>query len=306
MDVKELLNSIGYTNLKRDGEFYRTRPLYRQSGNDTSLRIHSQTGYFCDFSAGLNGNLKKLIHLTLGISEQEAGKMLKGVNLTPSSVVNGEDSGVSGEDSNYIDISSLSLVKNFNFYIKRGIRKEVLLELDASYCMGGKMSRRIIFPILDDHGMVIGLNGRHIQEDNPIKWKVIGQKRKWVFPRQSFEYIKKSQTVVLVEGISDIVALYNAGIKSCLCLFGTKILKALFLKLISLNPSNIIIATNNEPDNENIGNEAAKKIRSELLKFFPSENVVVKLPPKKDFGEMSVAEIKQWKVELIELISNKK
>lgn len=304
--IKEILNNIGYTNLRQDGEFYRARPLYRESGNSTSLRVHSKTGYFSDFSAGINGNLKRLICLTLNISDQEADKYVKGVSLEESTEENQDDSCVDGENINYIDISSMSLVNNFNFYIKRGIKKEVLLELGASYCMNGKMNRRIIFPVTDDNGRIIGLNGRHIQEDHDIKWKAIGRKSSWVFPRQSFDFIKKSKTVILVEGISDIVALYDAGIKSCLCLFGTKILKELFLKLISLNPSNIIISTNNEVDNNSIGNNAAKKIKTKLLEFFPEENVIIKLPPKKDFGEMSMEERKQWKKELIELISKKK
>jgi hypothetical protein len=64
--------------------------------------------------------------------------------------------------------------------------------------------------------------------------------------------------------------------------------------LIRYNLQNIIIATNNEPDNDGIGNKAAVKIQSALLQWFDKERIKIKLPTKKDFGEMTSAEIEEW------------
>ena len=45
-DIKEILQNIGYQNLKDFGGWYRTRPIYRISDNDTVLAINKNTGYW--------------------------------------------------------------------------------------------------------------------------------------------------------------------------------------------------------------------------------------------------------------------
>ena len=51
------------------------------------------------------------------------------------------------------------------------------------------------------------------------------------------------------------------------------------------------------PDSNNnfVGNDSAKEAKLQLLNFFDENQVCVKLPPKKDFGEMSCDEIRCWK-----------
>ena len=39
MDIKETLINLGYSNIKDMGSEYRTRPIYRESDNNTTLRI---------------------------------------------------------------------------------------------------------------------------------------------------------------------------------------------------------------------------------------------------------------------------
>lgn len=312
MSVEDILNKIGYTDLSTDGSFFRTKPIYRDSGNATSLRIHKETGRFTDFSEGVSGSIKDLIALTLNISIGEVFRFLK-ENKIDLSLDSSEEKDLNEEAfiqnfSNFFKLENLNLSQNFNFYTRepRNISKDVLIELNARFCNSGKMSRRTIFPIEDENGNIIGINGRHVQEGHPMKWKAIGKKKDWVFPRQSIPFIKKTKTIVLVEGISDILALYNAGVKSCFCSFGTVILKSLLNKIMALNPDNIIIATNNEPDNNSIGLKAANKMKDQLDNYFPSERTKILLPYEKDFGVMTKEEIKKWKKELINLISDKK
>lgn len=313
MDIETILNKIGYEELSNDGSFFRTKPIYRDSGNSTSLRIHKETGRFTDFSEGVNGSIKDLIALTLNISIGEVFKFMKENGINENSFLQENSSEIDEEAfiqnfSNFFKFENLNLSQNFNFYTKspRDISRDVLIELNARFCNSGKMSRRTIFPIEDENGNIIGVNGRHIQEDHPMKWKAIGRKKEWVFPRQSIPYIKKSKTIILVEGISDILALYTSGVKSCFCSFGTVILKDLLNKIMALNPDNIIIATNNEPDNNEIGLKSAQKMKTQLSNYLPEERVKIFLPYKKDFGVMSSGEIKLWKKDMINLISDKK
>ena len=49
MSILEILQKIGYTDVKDNGKYYRTKPLYRSSNNNTSLCIEKNTGCFYDF-----------------------------------------------------------------------------------------------------------------------------------------------------------------------------------------------------------------------------------------------------------------
>jgi hypothetical protein len=54
----------------------------------------------------------------------------------------------------------------------------------------------------------------------------------------------------------------------------------------------IYISFNN--DENQAGNQAAKKLYFKLLKFFDKNQIKVALPTKNDFGEMNKDEIQQW------------
>ena len=57
----------------------------------------------------------------------------------------------------------------------------------------------------------------------------------------------------------------------------------------------MIISFNNDSSNNSVGNIAADKAENKLLKYFNRQQVLVKLPPRNDFGDMSVEEILLWK-----------
>ena len=157
----------------------------------------------------------------------------------------------------------------------------------------------MVFPVYDDEGLIIGIDGRTIFDATP-KWKKLGYKLDWIFPLFAIPEISKTGEVILVESIGDTLALYDAGIKNVFCLFSVKISSKVISKLIELGVKKIIIATNNDKDNEinprtrEAGNQAAIKIREKLLNFFDDSVIHIKLPIKKDFGVMSKDEIKLW------------
>jgi len=163
--------------------------------------------------------------------------------------------------------------------------------------LSGKLCRRVVFPIYEPSGGVLGFAGRCIFPDNEIPWKLLGSKKDWSFPLYlSEEFIKAEKEVILVESIGDCLALWDAGIKNVLCLFGIKLLKGVKQEIIRLSPKKVYISTNNEPDNHSRGNEAAKSIYKDLTMFFSEDNLEIKLPPKKDFGDCTKEEILNWKL----------
>lgn len=291
MNIKQTLEEIGY-KLRDENGHWRSNSLYRQGDNPTSLRINKETGSFVDFVTHETGSFIDLLKKSLGEKAEEKIKNLdfsnseipdkfKADKLIVSKIFNLEDLGTT--------------IKNYNFYNKKGISTETQKIFDSSVCMSGKMCRRVVFPIYKPSGDVLGFAGRSIFPDNEMKWKLLGSKKDWCYPLHlSEQFIKSTKEVILVESIGDCLALWDAGIKNVLCLFGIKLLKGVKQELLRLSPKKVYICTNNEPDNHSRGNNAAQKIYEDLTMYFSENKLEIKLPPQKDFGDCSKEEIINW------------
>jgi len=87
----------------------------------------------------------------------------------------------------------------------------------------------------------------------------------------------------------------SANIRNVLVLFGVNLHSKLLSYLIANNPNKIYISTNNDTKHD-VGQRAAERIRHQLLNYFGEDKVEIKLPTKKDFGEMNEEQIKEfWK-----------
>ena len=60
-----MLYELGYSNISEYPKEYRTRPIYRESDNNTVLRIDKSTGGFVDFAENISGSFEDLVKLTL-------------------------------------------------------------------------------------------------------------------------------------------------------------------------------------------------------------------------------------------------
>ena len=98
-----------------------------------------------------------------------------------------------------------------------------------------------------------------------------------------------------MESVGDMLALWECGIKNTIVTFGVSISVELLNLFIKLNMNKMIISFNNDSQNNNTGNIAAKNAENKLLKYFDRRQVSVNLPPKNDFGDMSPQETLLWK-----------
>lgn len=288
-DIKQILNNIGYDNLREDGKFWRTKPLYRESKNPTSLRIAKDTGFFQDFSANVSGNLEHLIAITLNIPNTKAREYTLNVDKAPIADYREKIQ----FDSEVKEWDGLTLVANYNFYQNRGISKETQELFESKLCLSGKFNRRQVFPIRVK-GKLLGITGRAVIE-NPLKWKKLGMTSKWVYPLHlTEEHIKKTRQLILIESIGDGMALWEAYVNNFLILFGVKLSPKVKAEIVRLNPKEIIIATNNDRDSSGAGNKAATQIKKELSAFFSEDNIKIILPKKNDFGSQDLGENLEW------------
>lgn len=285
MNVSEILKDLGY-RLSDDGEYYRTRPLYRDSDNNTSLMVHKSTGRFKDWSTGECGSLAMLVKMTSGFSFDEAYKLLEGKNFDLKKAQEFVSTSLAeGVEESFSMNGVGTLYPNHKHFLDRGISLETLAPFGGGQSMAGYMRNRYAFPVFDLDERIVGFSGRALLDGMKPKWKHKGKTRNWLYPLfVNQTELETNDTVILVESIGDMLALWENGIRNVIVLFGVKISKRVLAEVIRLNPKRILVSLNNEPDNENIGNDAAAKITEKIACFI--DNVEVCLPFMGDFCDM--------------------
>ena len=111
-----------------------------------------------------------------------------------------------------------------------GISRDKLLKLGLVSRSGDryydKFRDRVIFPIINTGGKVIGFGGRIIGEGNP---KYLNSPESEVFQKKNNLYglnlakteITKEDRIILVEGYMDVISLYQSGIRNVCASLGT-------------------------------------------------------------------------------------
>lgn len=126
---------------------------------------------------------------------------------------------------------------------------------------------RIIFPIINERGDIIGFGGRSIDGNEP---KYLNSKESLIFKKKSAlyginiakSYIMKHDNIILVEGYMDTIACHKAGIQNVVGTLGTAITDD-HAKEIKKYTNNVTLAL----DNDEAGIKATKLAIYTLLKF---------------------------------------
>lgn len=295
ISVYQVLTDLGY-QLKDYGKEFRTKPLYRDSDNDTVLRIYKDTGNWVDFKENISGDLNSLVNLTLKLeSPIKAQEWLKNKNFT-SSLTQQNQKPVLKSTKKFEQALLLKLEDDQSYWIKRGIELEILKEFKGGVAKAGKMKNRYVFPIFDTNKNIVGFSGRDITNKSKIKWKHLGEKNDFIYPLfLNNKSIEEHKEIILVESIGDMLALYQSGIKNILVTFGTNLSLPILNYCLKIDIRKIYISLNNDIEKNMAGNLGAEKIYSRLKRYFDDKQLKIALPIKKDFGEMNKEEILQWK-----------
>ena len=242
-DIREILEHIGYTNIKDLGKEFRMSAIYRDGDNETALRVKKDTGFFTDFKESVSGPLEDLVKITLDLKDiSEARSWLSGkIDLSkPQSVSKSKIR----EQRTFPEDHLSALVKDHSYWINRGVSEETIEQFDGGVVVAGKMKDRYVFPIKNFKGQIVGFSGRDLlnNEENKSrpKWKHIGDKSSWRYPLQlNYEKILECKTVVVIESIGDMLALWDSGIKNSLVSFGLDLSIPCLNTLLKVDPSKI-------------------------------------------------------------------
>jgi len=291
--IHEVLLNLGYSPTI-SGNFFRVKALYRSGNSANSVSINRDTGYFIDFVSGDKGSWKDFLFLALEGNKESVKKYSEGeyeVAVVPK--VDLRLMQIKKYDESLLN----KLIPYYDFYTNRGISKETLKTFKMGLATNAKLKNRLVFPIRDAAGSIIGFAGRLIQEGSDLpKWLIVGRKDHFTFPlhlpevRQS---IIEKREVILVESIGDILALYDAGIMNAICIFGKSISKEILKQLIGLNVKTIKIGLNNDEESrKNWGQEGAAEIKKKAQSFFDDVRIIVPPNGKNDFGDCSKDQIR--------------
>ncbi len=188
----------------------------------------------------------------------------------------------------------LSFANNslFEFFQKKNISPAKLVELgllnqvDLNY--QDVFRNRILFPIHNDEGRVVGFTGRVYENDSTPKY--LNSRETKLFRKGNilFNYhrardaVRLAKRVILVEGNMDAIRMYASGFKNTIALMGTSLTHDQIVLLKKLRVPVILML-----DNDSAGELATYQVGLELEKE-EFELEVVRLSGKKDPDEYIV------------------
>ena len=218
--------------------------------NNPSMRIDSITGIFNCFSCGFKGNLFTHFGAAANFLEIKRQKLKTSIEEKRSASVGFE------------------FPKGFQPYKGnwRGIQPETYKHFDAFMHHDSQYNGRIVFPIRDITGKVVAFNGRHMTMTEIPKYLIYPPQAKLPLYPSNVTPVKGK--VILVEGIFDMINLWDKGLTNAICCFGTKNIdteKLSILKMQNISGVDIMF------DGDNAGQEAAEdlKIMAEKVGLIP-------------------------------------
>ena len=168
-----------------------------------------------------------------------------------------------------------------NDLIKSGLVNENNTDLFDVY------RNRIMFPLYDLTGKVIGYNGRIYDEKDTSNSKYINSKETPIFKKRTLlynyhrakEFARKQKQIIIMEGPMDVIRSYEAGVKNVVATLGTAFgpEQAMLVRKLS---NNVILCF----DGDQAGLKATKSAIEELSKLDITPKIV-RLPDNLDPDE---------------------
>lgn len=183
----------------------------------------------------------------------------------------------------------LSLNNKLSSMLLKKYDKDILIRSGICNESGGNIfdafTERIMFPLWDIDGNVVGFSGRIYKTKDSSKY--VNSKESDIFKKGKLIYnyhrakeeVRKKKFVLVVEGFMDVIAFYKVGIKNVVAMMGTAVTneQANLLKRLS---TNIFLCF----DGDSAGNMATMSCANELTKVGITPKVI-RLPENLDPDE---------------------
>ena len=247
-------------------------PCLNPAHEDTnpSMRVDSITGIFHCFSCGYKGNILTRYNVAvskLHMSRERIKEKLNTIRMETVGLTIPEDAVYWDKDYRNISAATYRKFKAFTYE-------------------GEEFINYLVFPIFDITGKISCFVGRNLDDFAKPKYKV--------YPRKAYVPIYPLTakpimgSVVLVEGIFDMLNLHDKGITNAMCVFGTQTVTEEKLRLIQLLGTQTIHVFF---DGDEAGETAAEKLKDVIYELgMKSENIYWK---DRDPGSLSATQIER-------------
>ncbi len=157
-------------------------------------------------------------------------------------------------------------------FSERGVPLTILLKagLSAARTSGDgvydRFRSRIMFPITDVRGRIVGFGGRVLDDSQPKYLNSpeteIFNKRQVLFGfEHAYKHIRDSGQVIIVEGYMDVITLYSQGIKNVVASLGTAFTSEQARNLIKLN-AELLFSYDSDAAGQNATVRALETVRA--------------------------------------------
>ena len=117
---------------------------------------------------------------------------------------------------------------------EKGFSADELRAACLSGARGDYFQRRLLFPLADARGRVVGFQARKLHDDDPLPGKYVNTRESELFSKGAIVYglhesrgdIAKDDRACVVEGNTDVLALRQAGFKPVVACMGTALTEA--------------------------------------------------------------------------------
>ena len=238
MNVEELLSKKGIQHTPKGQDFLVSCINPEHEDRNPSMRIDQITGVFQCFSCEYKGNL--FTHFGEKANQLQLKRELLKKRISEKRA----------------DSIGLSFPKSAVPYIGnwRNIKPETYKRFEAFNSVDKDHVSRIVFPVRDMSGRIVAFNGRHTAQGIPKYMITPAGARMPLFP-----IVQPIQgSVLLVEGIFDMINLHDKGLTNAVCCFGTKNIntaKLSMLKIQGIGSVEIFF------DGDDAGQQAASKVK---------------------------------------------
>jgi 5S rRNA maturation endonuclease (ribonuclease M5) len=178
---------------------------------------------------------------------------------------------------------------------ERGYPRGLIESYQIGACLrpGLYMSNRVVIPVINMTGEIVGFTGRTLQKD----WKSRGIP-KWLHSRGAWievnvfnahraaNFVKESEHVIICEGPLDVLRLEEAGFHNGVAILGKKLHNGQLTTLMNMGATRLTLALDNDTAGK-IGMSSAMKTAKCLFDID-----ILELPEhRNDIGEMTIDEL---------------
>lgn len=312
----DLLEHFGAKNIRLEGTDYRCTCPIHQGSNDTSFSYNPINKLWCCFAECGGGDVFTFVAYMceLNLDEEFNTVVMKTAELLNIDITGLEIGNIA--DSYKADINrwiqyvlKKDFTKNNEYELRRlgarfaisnyrGLSKETIEKNGIVYA---KDLNRVLFPIYDEEGVIIGASLRAVDNETKPKWLHRPKSLNIGKTLYNLNNIKDKgyKEVYITEGMMDCLNLIELGIDNVVCTFGAKITREQMF-LLMCNFEKLILMF----DNDVAGHKATEKVIDKMHKIFEID--VMCLEEYKDPGEIesiddfnNIKKVKwyEWKIE---------